>query len=592
MRSFVSADLKPFYHGVASGDPLSDRVILWTRITPEDSSAQTVNWKVGTDTTFATIVTQGSVNTDASKDFSINVDATGLQPNSWYYYQFEQNGKKSLIGRTRTLPAGDVDSLRFGVVSCANYEDGFYNAYRDLADRNDLDAIIHLGDYIYEYKTGGFSSSVGGRTSLPENEIVTLSDYRTRYSHYHLDKDLMWLHQNYPFIITWDDHEVANNSWYDGAENHTDSTEGNYQARKAAAEQAHAEWIPIRMPEPGNNAKIFRRFRWGDLLTLHMVDTRHYARTVQEAASAPDFNDTTRYLLGPQQYDWFVNGMDTATTTWNVVGNQVMMAPLKIFGQLANTDQWDGYPAERNKLYNDILSRNIQNFVVLTGDIHTAWSMDLPHQDGSYNASTGQGSVGVEFVCTSITSQSSPLPVSGSVLTTLLPHIKYAELSRKGYYVLDVNKTRTQCDHNIISAVTDTVYTKNEADSRYTLAGERWLRVANSASVGDINPTQPPRPIYSSVGISNKDKNVFFGVFPNPFFDKFMLQFYTEQTGKISLSLANIEGKSILNETRVVTSPGIQYWDVNGASLPAGNYLLNFELGGKKYSRKVVKVGM
>ena len=589
MRAFVSQDLEPFFHGVASGDPLSDRVILWTRFTPDNQTSVTINWKVCTDTTMSTIVSQGTTTTDATRDFTVNVDADGLQPNTWYYYQFEESGRKSLIGRTRTLPVGDVDSLRFGIASCANWEDGFFNAYKELADRNDLDAIIHLGDYIYEYATGGFSSSVGGRTNLPENEIITLSDYRTRYSQYHLDKDLLWLHQNYPIISVWDDHEVANNAWINGAENHTEGTEGVYADRKAAAEQAHAEWVPIRMPEPGNNEKIWRRFQWGDLINLNAIDSRHYAREIQLSASDPLTNDTNRTMLGHDQLDWLITGLETSTARWNVLANQVMMGPLKALGQVVNTDQWDGYPVEREKIWNTVINNNVSNFVVLTGDIHTSWDMDLP--GANYDAATGQGSVGVEFVGTSITSQSSPIGIPGgtALISAFNPHIKYADLSKKGYMILDVNKTRAQCDHVYVSTVTDTVYTATPSTFFYTLNGERWLREGNEASVGNINPPQPPRPTQDEPSGINEAKPILLGSFPNPFTDKFYLQYFSAKACPVSIRLMDIQGNLLMSDDRQLTQSGIQYWEVNAGILPAGTYVVDLVVGDKTFSRKVIK---
>jgi len=589
MRAFVSADLEPFFHGVASGDPLSDRVILWTRFTPDTQTSVDINWKVCTDTTMSTIVSQGTTSTDEARDFTVNVDATGLQPNTWYYYQFEEGGRKSLIGRTRTLPVGDVDSLRFGIASCANYEDGFFNGYKELANTNNLDAIIHLGDYVYEYETGGVSSSIGGRTNQPETEILTLSDYRTRYSQYHLDKDLMWLHQNYPFIAVWDDHEVANNAYYDGAENHTEGAEGAYLDRKAAAEQAHAEWVPNRLPEAGNFEKIWRRFQWGDLVNLNAIDTRHYARQIQLGASDPLTNDTSRTMLGQDQLSWLLDGLVNSASRWNLLANQVMMGPLKALGQVVNTDQWDGYPAEREKIWNAVINQNVQNFVVLTGDIHTSWDMDLP--GANYDQNTGLGSVGVEFVGTSITSQSAPIGIPGgtSLISAFNPHIKYVDFSKKGFMILDVNKTRTQCDHVYLSTVTDTVYTATPSTFFYTLDGERWLREGNQASTGNINPPQPPRPSQPVPSAIGEAKPVLLGAFPNPFTEKFILQYYTSQATSVSLKLSDISGRILLSEVHQLGQAGIQYWEVNGSVLTAGTYFVDLTVGNKTFSRKVIK---
>lgn len=333
-RSSMHPGLAPFYHGVASGDPLSDRVILWTRITldaPVDPV--TVSWVIATDTNLVNVVNSGTATTGVAKDYTVKVDATGLQPDTWYYYAFTHNNKRSLIGRTRTLPTGNnVDSLRIGVVSCQDYENGFYNAYNHLAKRNDIDAIFHLGDFIYEYGAG---SSIG-RDHEPATEIISLSDYRIRHSQYKLDDDLRAAMQQYPFICIWDDHETANDAYKDGADNHTEGVEGAYVDRKAHSTQAYSEWMPIRMPDPSNNVKIYRRFVWGDLMETHFLESRLLARDEQISGTGtvsvndPAVNDTNRRLLGVEQMDWLKNGLSNSAARWQIIAQQVMMAPLLI----------------------------------------------------------------------------------------------------------------------------------------------------------------------------------------------------------------------------------------------------------------------
>jgi alkaline phosphatase D len=273
-RSGAIECLAPFFHGVASGDPQQDRVILWTRVTTDSTNA-VVNWRIASDTAITNIINSGTVTTDDTKDFTVKVDATGLQPFTWYYYEFETEGKRSVRGRTRTLPVGDIDSLRFAIVSCADYTNGYYNAYAKITERNDIFAVIHLGDYIYEYGGG-----TAPRNHEPSNEILTLGDYRIRHSHYKLDEDLMRLHQQYPFFAVWDDHETANNAWFGGAENHTPGTEGDWFDRKAAGVHAYYEWMPLRMPDPAETMRIFRKFNIGDLIDLYMMDTRLQGRVL------------------------------------------------------------------------------------------------------------------------------------------------------------------------------------------------------------------------------------------------------------------------------------------------------------------------
>ncbi|MBI3259327.1 MAG: alkaline phosphatase D family protein, partial [Ignavibacteriae bacterium] len=305
--------LKPFYHGVASGDPLDDRVILWTRVTPETDGVIEVKWKIATDTLLRNVVLSGNTTTDESKDYTVKVDAIGLKAATTYFYGFEAFGRKSLTGRTRTAPIGSVEHLRFAVVSCSNYQQGFFNAYGRIAERKDLDAIIHLGDYIYEYAEGeyGYSKEVG-RGHRPKNEAISLTDYRIRHSFYKLDPDLRRAHQQHPFIPIWDDHESANDSYKDGADNHDSTKEGSWNDRKYSSQQAYFEWMPIR-PQSNSN-KIYRKISYGNLLDLILLDTRLEGRDKQlgtidtahqRVIDTSVWKSSNRTILGDEQCNWF-----------------------------------------------------------------------------------------------------------------------------------------------------------------------------------------------------------------------------------------------------------------------------------------------
>ena len=398
-RKSLNPLLYPFFHGVASGDPISDAVILWTRFTDDTLSNDSVeiNWRIATDTSMSNVVNSGNGYAHLNNDWTFKVDASGLSPDTWYYYDFESLGYHSIRGRTKTAPTGDNDSARFAVVSCSNYEHGYFNAYRYLRNRNDFDAVLHLGDYIYEYEAGGYSAGIVDRENEPTNEIISLEDYRLRYSHYRLDDDLRALHQQYPFINVWDDHESANDSYVDGAQNHSPGTEGLWSDRKSNATQAYHEWLPIRSPVPGD-LQIYRKINYGDLMTLYMLDTRLQGRSEQGGSSS----DPNRTILGQTQFSWLTNELKSSTSKWNVLGQQVMIAPLEVFGAALNDDQWDGYDYERNRLYDSIINNTVNNIVVLTGDIHTSWVNDIPLSN--YDASNCTGSIGVEYVVTSVTS--------------------------------------------------------------------------------------------------------------------------------------------------------------------------------------------
>jgi alkaline phosphatase D len=592
-RSGALLCLAPFYHGVASGDPLSDRVILWTRVTT-DSASVNVSWTIATDTSMTNIVSSGNLTTDASKDYSVKVDVNGLQPFTWYYYEFEAYGKKSIRGRTRTLPVGDVDSLRFAIVSCADYTNGYYNAYAKIKERNDVFAVIHLGDYIYEYGGG-----TAPRNHEPTYEILTLADYRMRHSHYKLDEDLMRLHQQYPFFSVWDDHETANNAWFGGAENHTPGSEGDWFDRKAAGVRAYFEWMPLRLPDLQDTQRIYRKFRMGELIDLYMMDTRLIGREEQGGSN----QSPTRTLLGQQQFDWFVNGIDTSTARWQVMGQQVMMAPLNAnplpFGGpfYPNDDQWDGYPAERRKIWDTVLVNNIQNFVVLTGDIHTSWANDLPANN--YNAGTGAGSAGVEFVATSVTSQGSPLPVSQSIIQNINPHMKFIDLSQHGYVLLDVNKNRTQGEYWFMNDINTRGGTEAYTSGWYVNNGERHLRqapgvsVANPEMIGTQAPFYPrnyvPCPSTSVSDVESGRETVLLGVYPNPFNAELMLQFTLHEAAKTTAFVYDALGREVARMEFGELNAGMHELPFDMSSLNAGNYFMVLKMGNKTNQRKLIK---
>ncbi|MES2762378.1 MAG: alkaline phosphatase D family protein [Bacteroidota bacterium] len=535
--------LAPFYHGVASGDPMPDRVIIWTRLTPDtiSSSPELVSWQMATDTGMTNIVQGGTLLTDNAIDYTIKIDVTGLNPNTWYYYEFTSNGKKSPRGRTRTTPLNGADSLRFAIVSCANLEAGYFNAYKVLLNRADFDAVICLGDYIYEYATGGYSpNGTANRQWLPANEILSLSDYRQRYSTYHLDDDLRRLHQQFPFITIWDDHESANDSWVNGAENHTTSSEGPFAVRKSNAKQAYFEWLPIRQQTGTTDPyQLFRKLSYGNLVDFIMLDTRLHGRDLQAGTTGATVTSNARQLLGTDQFTWLGNRLDSSTAQWKVLTQQVMIAPLKVFGQAVNGDQWDGYPAERTRVFNHILNHNITDVVAITGDIHSSWANDLP--TGTYNGSTGSGSAGVEFVGPSVTSPGMSIPLGAAAIQASNSHIKYADLSQHGFMILDINSTRTQTDWYYINTIDQPSTTYSHAKSMYVNHLERFLRPLNSASmprnsIYSIMAPVCPRVLNISTSLYSINSTVkLLNVFPNPAQRELVISFLGQQvkTGKV-----------------------------------------------------------
>jgi len=587
-RSGIVPSMAPFYHGVASGDPLSDRVIIWTRLTTDDSvdpnATLQVNWRMATDVDMINIVATGVTSTNALRDYTVKVDVTGLMPNKCYYYDFSFNNTNSIVGRTKTAPTGLADSLRFAVVSCSDYENGFYNAYSSIAHRNDIDAVLHLGDYIYEYEA---AAGAGGRLTEPANETISLTDYRTRYSHYRLDKDLRDLHQQHPMIAIWDDHESANNSWTGGAENHQPATEGPWSVRLASSKQAYFEWMPIR-ENSSDTDRIYRTIKYSDLLNFYMLDTRLEGREEQVSATSSALNDPNRTIMGTTQFDWLKNELVNSTAKWNIIGQQVMMAPLKALGVPLNTDQWDGYPAERDKLFNFLLDSNIQNVVVLTGDIHTSWANDLP--TSNYNSSTGAGSVGVEYVVTSVTSSSTQLGVPSQVISLANPHIKWSDLTKKGYLILDVNQQRTQGDWWLCNTIAESNPTVSLGAKFYVNNQERFLRSASSEASRLGVPCEQAAFVDPSAGIkSNTSDLVWIGAYPNPFEKDITIQYNASKASKLTVSVYTLDGKK-LKQFQVAASQGLNYVKIDGDDLRSGSYQIIIGDGKNNNTKRIVKI--
>ncbi|OEY91653.1 alkaline phosphatase [Acinetobacter proteolyticus] len=453
-----------FEHGVASGDPLQDRVILWTRLTPSESSARLqVTWEIALDQQFKQIIKTDKVTTTASQDFTVKVDATGLKPDQSYFYRFIFGDKVSPVGQTKTLPSS-ATKVSFAVCSCSNYPAGYFYVYREMAKQN-VDVVIHLGDYIYEYGADGYAAEDAaklGRTLAADNnkEIIKLDDYRKRYALYRKDKDLQALHHRHPFIVIWDDHELANDAWREGAENHQPN-EGSFLERKLAALQAYFEWMPIR-PVDDQHTKIYRQFDFGNLVQLTMLDTRIIARDEQLdyanymtangldiAKFQADLTNPARTLMGYTQRDWLIGKLQQSTANWNVLGQQILMTKMLVPAELllALAEITAGNPSadtlnKMNAQITELVTLKIRlqkgdpsltaqekarvltvapynldawdgyfaereivyaalaqlkkKVVVLAGDTHNAWSSNLYSKDGAF--------VGVELATSSVSS--------------------------------------------------------------------------------------------------------------------------------------------------------------------------------------------
>jgi alkaline phosphatase D len=439
---------------VASGDPLPDGVVLWARWSPPRgagasaaaSTSVDVRWQVARDPELGEVVAQGTARTGPDLDHTLHVDVRGLEPATTYWYRFQGPGgatATSPVGRARTAPAlgASTANLRLGLVACASLPAGRFHAYRNLAAR-DIDLVVHVGDYIYENDRHARTEV---RPHQPRPAATSLAHYRARHAQYKADPHLQALHARHPMVAVWDDHEVAGGAWREGAAFHDDRRDGPWAARRAAAVRAYREWMPVRWPGEGD--RVYRSLRWGDLVDLVMLDTRLIGRDRpvhggDRVVVGLRERDRHKSLLGPAQREWLAAELAASTARWRVVGNQVVLAPTGLVaGRLVNPGQWDGYPEERDWLYQRLAAAG-GNAVVLSGDIHSSWAMDLP--------------VGAELVTPSVSSPSfASILVPGGAVGAKLGagmfrwqnrHVKFVELRRHGYVVVDLTPERVQAD--------------------------------------------------------------------------------------------------------------------------------------------------
>jgi alkaline phosphatase D len=516
-----------FMHGVASGDPLTDRVIIWTRVTPQKPELQptgAIVWEIAVDDAFRRVLRRGRILTNAGRDYTVKVDVAGLPAGATLYYRFIAGRVVSPVGRTRTLPVGPLSELKLAVFSCSNYPAGYFHAYGAAARQEDVFASVHLGDYIYEYGRDGYASESAaamGREVNPAGEIVALSDYRQRYAQYRTDPDLQALHAAMPMIAVWDDHEITNDAWKDGAENHQPATEGDYALRKAAAVRAYHEWMPTRVIAQARPDRLYRTFAFGDLVSLHMLDTRLIGRDRQldyanffgpsgfdAAAFQTALTDPARQLLGAEQTAWLQAQVAGSSARWQMLGQQVLMgrmnipAPL-VLGQITfsayvallqkaattpqllnsteqailaqpaipyNLDAWDGYFVAREVVLGMMRGMD-RNLVVLSGDTHNAWANDLTDIAGHR--------IGVEFATASVSSpgleayfpNENPTAVAAG-LTQIIGPLQYANTGDRGFML--VTATHSECSAQWI-------YVNNVKSTGYfTILGPSWKTLPGS----------------------------------------------------------------------------------------------------------------
>ena len=506
-------EARGFTHDVASGEPGHDRVMLWTRYVPPAGQNSRLRWEVARDADFGSVVARGEAEASPERDWCVKPVADGLAPGAWYFYRFlDGSGVTSATGRTRTLPDGPLDRFAIAVFSCANMPAGYFNAYAHAATRQDIDLLLHVGDYSYEYGPGVYpppAQAVPGRIAEPEHETVALADYRLRLASYRLDPDLRRLHRMFPMIAAWDDHDSANDSWQGGAQNHQPATEGAWSVRKAAAMQAYREWLPVSDDD-------WAAYRIGDLADLFRLETRLAARSQQlsfgamlqgaegQAASLAalrdgPWQDPARTMMGPVQEAWLGERLSRSVADgvrWQVLGQQTVMGSLSMTPEIAalidqsseagrlrtqaalaaaraglpaGLDQWDGYPAARARLLSWALAAQA-NMIVLSGDSHNAWGFDLDLLDVP---------VGVEFAGHSVTSPGYETRVpgdAGEFARTMVAHnrqLRWADTSRRGYLTLALSPERATGTWHFL----DTVRERSLA-----LAGSHSMSVARGTN--------------------------------------------------------------------------------------------------------------
>ncbi|MBT0667929.1 alkaline phosphatase D family protein [Novosphingobium profundi] len=506
-----------FTHGVASGEPTGHSVLLWTRYV--GSGETTLRCEVATDEAFAKVVSGGEVTASPAHDNCAKLVVTGLEPDRWYHYRFiSPDGTMSETGRTRTLPTGDIARFGIGLFSCSNMPFGWFNAYGHAAARKDLDLVIHVGDYFYEYGPNGHypEHPAPGRSVEPDHEILSLADYRLRYASYRLDPDLRALHQRLPMLAQWDDHEFANDAWMGGAENHQSDTEGPWSARKAAAEKAYREWMPV-------SDALYDSFQIGSLATIFRPETRITGRVKQLELGAAmagqadvgqallafrdgPWQDEARTLMGAKQEAWLngaIAGSAKSGTRWQVLAQQIVMGPLKAPADMAslsprdapeqvrqalqaivaaskvglpiNMDSWDGYPAARTRLLRAAREAEA-NLVVLSGDSHNAWGQNL---------SVDGAPVGVEYAGHSVTSPgyetylpgTSPQTVARA-LQSANPGLSLCDTSRRGYVSLDLTPERVRGSWHFLSTIATRTSAGVTSEERTVAWGTRRFAAA------------------------------------------------------------------------------------------------------------------
>lgn len=628
------SELKPFYHGVASGDPTSSSVIIWTRVTTEVDGPVLLNYEVSTDKDMNNIILDGTVTAEPERDYCVKIDLQGLDAGTTYYFQFEYDGMKSIIGRTRTASApGSKEHLRFAVISCVNYQWGFFNALERIADRDDLDAVIHMGDYIYEYASTGYSHPdfVEFFPHVPDKETIEIADYRLRYSQYRLDPMMIRMHQQHPMIAVWDDHESTNDSYRDGAQNHQEN-EGDWGERVNVATQVYEEWMPIRIPNQSDKREIYRQIKYGDMLDLYMLELRLTGKDLpmgSKAAGLPatelspeemlELANPDRKIMDDKQFGWLLNGLSTSTAQWKLMGSSVMMVPFPAF---FNPDAWDGYYVQRETLFGQLLGAGVSNVGTISGDFHMSFASNLV--TNSYTNPADAQLVGFEFTTPSVSSanlnEQSVLPVTDPSTgeTTIInplemnlpersdiaiaieqgavagqPWFHYANSDQHGYIVVDITEEKIQCDFFHVGDVRTKTDIEIHSASAVVQNGSPLVSMLNinetGPATGKANP--PELAPFPEILTIEDDGVLAMGVFPNPADHTTQISFAVNNPQNVIVSLIDFNGNEIAIIANDYFDKGVNAIPINISSFGNGTYLVKIQTknGSKVIPLKISK---
>ena len=608
-RSVLDSTIQPFYHGVASGDPLNDRVIIWTRVTTDTASLQ-VKWRVAKDTMMQNVVAQGVFTTDASRDYTVKVDVAGLQPDTYYYYEFEALGRYSQRGRTKTTPVGNVANYRIAVVNCSNYSFGYFNAYDAIRKRNDVDFVIHLGDYIYEdgLRTGPNAIDTLKRRTFPEYDAYDLVSYRQRYAWYRLDPSLLELHQQFPMVVIWDDHEFANDAFADTSAYHYPATQGTWAARKETAIRVYKEWIPMREDTSRSNIINFQQ-KIGNLADIIYTENRIEKKDVNSSQQGLDlitnvdnleFDTPDKPMHGVRQMEWMSQQLKNSTATWKVLANQVVFASF-VYKQTIlglsfpwhSAAGWDIYPLERKQILDTINQYNIKNMVVLSGDIHVAMAFDIPNGVTPYNPSTGEGSAGVEFVGDNVVN-GGLFGGQQSYMYSNNQHLKYVNPNSTGYFVVDLTPTSACADYwqtdlsGLLSpslALLGTWCTKVNENHLKLYTGPTYTAKTYPALV-----PYAPRNNGITVGVKTQQNQVeLLSIYPNPTENYLRFQYFMKVPETLTVVVYDITGNEIRTVDFGPQSAGLHQDALQIQDLPAAQYIVTFKTSAGSVSRKFIK---